>query len=57
MNDDCEFGCFCDGLGSEKYFDPVLAPEDLARLIQEKISRARRYKELQEVIGGQLETD
>ena len=56
MKIECEFGCDCDSPGF-KGFESVLEPVDLDRLIQEKISRARRYIELQEKIGGKFKTD
>ena len=53
MTEECEFGCECDKPVS-KDFNPVLDPKDLDRLIQDKISRARRYIELQEKIGDSV---
>ena len=57
MKIECEFGCDCDTPTDFGIFDSILDQPDFDRLVQEKIARARRYIEIQEKIGGEIESD
>jgi hypothetical protein len=57
MTIECEFGCECDAVADSQTYSTVLGPEDLQRLIQEKLARAQHYIELQDRSNRQFKTD
>jgi len=57
MTIQCEFGCDCDTVIDFKPFETVLDRENLERLIEEKMVRARRYAELQQRFKVDTVTD
>lgn len=52
---DC--GCDCDFVPVEPRWHTHLTEDDLRRMVEEKIARARRQREMMDRINGQLETD
>lgn len=50
-------GCDCDHVPQEPRWHTHLTEDDLRRMIEEKIARARRQREIMARIDGQLETD
>lgn len=58
MTEESDCGCDCDNvLPEQPLWHAHLSDNDLKQLIEEKISRVRRQREMMARLDGQLESD